>query len=164
MVPRHRPAIEMANVAGREAESTFIERLATTITKTQQSEIAEMRRIHERLFRAPLRRDERAHAALGLSAEEAGMNHMAGGMMLHGKRPFDRAFVDEMVPHHRGAIAMAEAVLEKADDPALRKLAEGITTAQRREIAAMEAFAKREYDEPGSMSGGPAPHHVENHE
>src|SRR4051794_6102786 len=66
MVPHHRSAIEMANVADREAESPFIERLATTITKTQQSEIAEMRRIHERLFRAPLRPDEGAHAALGL--------------------------------------------------------------------------------------------------
>ena len=164
MVPHHRSAIETANVADREAESPFIGRLATAITKTQQSEIAEMRRIHERLFRSPLRPDDGAHEALGLSTEEAVMNHMPGGMMLHGKRPFDRAFVDEMVPHHRGAIAMAEAVLEKADDPALRKLAEGIITAQRREIAAMEAFAKREYDEPRSMSGGPAPHHVENHE
>src|SRR5829696_1157154 len=131
MVPHHQSAIEMARVAEGE-------------------EIGQMRKIHERLFRSPLRPDEGAHDALGLSAEEAGMNHMDGGAMLRGKRPFDRAFVEEMVPHHEGAIAMARVVLNETRDPALRKLAQGIIRAQEREISEMNAFRKREY-------GGGAP-------
>ena len=126
MVPHHQSAIEMADVAEKEAESSFVKELASSITSAQQKEIAQMRKIHERLYKSPLRPDERAHEALGLSAEEAGMNHMDGGAMLRGKRPFDRAFVDAMVPHHEGAIAMARAVLKETRDPEVRELAQRI--------------------------------------
>src|SRR5215211_2093769 len=150
MVPHHQSAIEMARFAEGEGESAFVQELAGSITSAQEEEIGQMRKIHERLFRSPLRPDEGAHDALGLSAEEAGMNHMDGGAMLRGKRPFDRAFVEEMVPHHEGAIAMARVVLKETRDPELRKLAQGIIRAQEREISEMNAFRKREY-------GGGAP-------
>ena len=150
MVPHHQSAIEMAEVADKEGESSFVKELAGSITSAQEEEIAQMRKIHARLYRSPLRPDEGAHDALGLSAEEAGMNHMDGGAMLRGKRPFDRAFVDEMVPHHEGAIAMARAVLKETRDPELRKLAQDIIRAQEREISEMNDFRKREY-------GGGAP-------
>jgi uncharacterized protein (DUF305 family) len=117
MVPHHQSAIEMAGVAEREAESSFVQELASSITSAQEEEIGQMRKIHKRLYASALRPDEGAHDALGLSAEEAGMNHMDGGEMLRGKRPFDRAFVDEMIPHHEGAIAMAQAVHKQTYDP-----------------------------------------------
>ena len=34
-------------------------------------------------------------------------------------KPFDRAFIDEMIPHHQGAIRMARAELAKGSDPEL---------------------------------------------
>ncbi len=104
-----------------------------------------MGQIHERLFDAPLKPDMGAHMALGLSAQEAGMNHMDGANTISGKQPFDRAFVDEMVPHHEGATRMAEAVLAETDDPRLRNLGEGIIAAQKKEIAEMKRFREREY-------------------
>jgi uncharacterized protein (DUF305 family) len=158
MVPHHESAIDMARVAEREGESSFVKTLAGSITSAQEEEIGQMRKIHERLFRSPLRPDEGAHDALGLSAEEAGMNHMDGGAMLRGKRPFDRAFVDEMVPHHEGAIAMARGVLKETRDPELRKLAQDIIRAQEREISEMNAFRKREYGGPASSEAKPSAH------
>jgi uncharacterized protein (DUF305 family) len=145
MVPHHRSAVEMADVAETEAQSKFVKDLARDITRTQTEEISQMESIHQRLFNAPLKPDMRAHMGLGLSAQQAGMDHMDGAGMIRGKKPFDRAFVDEMIPHHRGAIRMAEAVLAKTRGPELRKLAEDVVTAQRREIAEMEAFREREY-------------------
>jgi uncharacterized protein (DUF305 family) len=150
MVPHHQSAIDMARVAEGEGESSFVKGLASAIISAQEQEIAEIREIHERLYRSPLRPDPGAHAALGLSAEEAGMHHMDAGAMLRGKRPFDRAFVDEMIPHHEGAIAMAREVLQETGDPEVRALAERIIRDQRREIAEMNAFREREY-------GGGAP-------
>lgn len=73
------------------------------------------------------------------------MGHMDGAGMLRDARPFDRAFVDEMVAHHKGAIRMAEAVMSRGRDPEVRRLAEGIVAAQRREIAAMSRFRERRY-------------------
>jgi uncharacterized protein (DUF305 family) len=104
-----------------------------------------------------LRPDEGAHDALGLSAQEAG-NHIDGGAMLRGKRPFDRAFVDEMVPHHEGAIAMARAVLKQTRDSELRKLAQGIIQTQEREIAEMNDFRKREYGGAAADKKAPSGH------
>ncbi len=145
MVPHHRSAVEMAEVAETEAQTEFVKNLASEITRTQTEEIEQMGRIHERLFDAPLKPDMGAHMALGLSAQQAGMNHMDGASTIRGKKPFDRAFVDEMVPHHEGATRMAEAVLAETDDRRLRELGEGIIAAQKKEIAEMKRFREREY-------------------
>lgn len=150
MVPHHRSAVDMARVAQTEAQSGFVKGLARDIVTSQTAEIAQMGRIHQRLFNAPLEPSMGGHMALGLSAEQAGMGHMDGARAIRGKKPFDRAFVDEMIPHHQGATRMAEAVLRRTQDAELRRLAEGIVAAQRREIAEMKAFREREY-------GGPVP-------
>ncbi len=155
MVPHHTSAVDMAKVAQQEAQSDFVKGLANDIVSSQTAEIEQMGSIHERLFKAPLKPDMGGHMALGLSAEEAGMGHMDGANMIRGKQPFDRVFVDEMVPHHQGAIRMAEAVKGKTRDPALRQLADDIVTAQRREIREMNDFREREFG--GPVPGVPAP-------
>lgn len=145
MVPHHVSAVEMAKVARTEARTPFVKNLAEDITSSQSAEVEQMKRIHERLFNVPLEPNMGGHMQLGLSAKEAGMDHMDGAAMIRGKRPFDRAFVDEMIPHHQGATRMAAAVLGKTRDPELRTLAEEIISAQRREISAMTQFREREY-------------------
>ncbi len=160
MVPHHSSAVDMAEVAETEAQTEFVKNLASDITRSQSEEIGQMGQIHERMFDAPLKPDMGAHMALGLSAQEAGMNHMDGASTIRGKKPFDRAFVDEMVPHHEGATRMAEAVLAETDDRQLRKLGEGIIAAQRKEIAEMKGFREGEYGAAAAAStqggGGPA--------
>lgn len=98
MVPHHTSAVQMAELAATEARTPFVRTLAAEIRASQEREIAQMRQIHQRLFGTALEPDMGGHMALGLSAEQAGMDHMDGEMMIRGKRPFDRAFVDEMVP------------------------------------------------------------------
>ena len=38
-------------------------------------------------------------------------------------KPFDRAFIDAMVPHHQGAVAMANQLLKQGEQPGLHKMA-----------------------------------------
>ncbi|ODN70957.1 CopM family metallochaperone [Methylobrevis pamukkalensis] len=64
--------------------------------------------------------------------------HEAMNVPLTGDADVD--FVRSMIPHHQGAIDMAEIVLKHGKDPAIRKLAEEIVAAQEKEIAEMNAW------------------------
>jgi len=48
-----------------------------------------------------------------------------------------------MIPHHQGAIDMAEVELKYGKDPALRKMAEDIIAAQKKEIEDFKAWQKK---------------------
>ena len=52
----------------------------------------------------------------------------------------DHDFVAMMIPHHQGAVDMAETELRYGKDPAIRRLARGIVAAQKREIAFMRQW------------------------
>lgn len=58
---------------------------------------------------------------------------------------YDLRFIDGMIPHHQGAIKMAEQVLQKSNNPELKKLAEEIIKAQKKEIAQMQEWRKTWY-------------------
>ncbi len=162
MTPHHESAVTMTEVAEERAESPEIKEIATGIAESQEPEIQQMQDIHQRLFASPLVPDPGAHEELGLSPEEAGSGHEDAAAKLETANPFDRAFVDEMVPHHEGAIRMAEAVLAVTEDTELQELAQGIVDTQKREIEEMNAFRAAEYGgtapEPGAHGGEePAP-------
>jgi len=71
------------------------------------------------------------------------MDQMHGPMMegVMASDP-DAAFVKGMIPHHKGAVAMAEIQLKYGQDPQLRKLAQEIIAAQDKEIELMEKWLK----------------------
>lgn len=56
--------------------------------------------------------------------------------------PFDRQFIDSMVPHHESALMMAQMAVTKARLPQVKALARGIISDQQREIAQMKAWRK----------------------
>jgi uncharacterized protein (DUF305 family) len=72
-----------------------------------------------------------------LARNDAAMTRMMAGMAVKPTGDVDRDFVDMMVPHHQGAIDMAEAVLRYGHNEAVRRLAQEIIVTQQEEIAAM---------------------------
>jgi len=58
------------------------------------------------------------------------MERMHEGMTARQTGNPDRDFVIQMIPHHQGAIDMAEALLIYGKDPELRQLAKGIIVEQ----------------------------------
>ena len=156
MVPHHQSAVEMARTARSRAKHIEIRELAQAIISTQQLEIRRMKEIHRRVFGEPLVADDGAHMKLGLSAADAGMDH--GGMAgLESARPFDRAFIDAMIPHHAGAIRMAHAVMADAPDDEIVDLADGIIQAQSKEIRQLNEWRVRWYGERSPAGGVPQP-------
>ena len=53
---------------------------------------------------------------------------------------FEKAFIDGMIVHHEGAVAMAQMVLQKSQRPELVQLAHDIIAAQTREINMMHEW------------------------
>ena len=71
------------------------------------------------------------------TAVEDAMARMDRDMMRPPSGDADRDFATMMIPHHQGAVEMAEAELRFGRDPVLRRLAQGIIVEQRQEIAVM---------------------------
>ncbi len=65
---------------------------------------------------------------------------MDGMMSMKSTGDPDKDFAMMMIPHHQGAIDMAEIQLKYGKDPALKKMAQDIIDAQKREIDAFKAW------------------------
>ena len=75
----------------------------------------------------------------------AGMDQMNTDMMAGATATDpDVAFVCAMIPHHRGAIAMAKAEIAHGDDEWAKTLAGQIIAAQEKEIAEMLAWLDKQ--------------------
>ncbi|MDG4574522.1 MAG: DUF305 domain-containing protein [Defluviicoccus sp.] len=75
-----------------------------------------------------------------ISAYQAVNEKMHRDMMITFTGDADRDFVAGMIPHHQGAIDMAEVVLKYGKNPKIRTLAQEIIVAQNKEIALMKAW------------------------
>lgn len=72
-----------------------------------------------------------------LAGNDAAMAKMMAGMAPRPTGDIDKDFVDMMVPHHQGAIDMAELELRYGKNDHLKALAQEIIVTQQQEIAAM---------------------------
>ncbi|MBN3890230.1 MAG: DUF305 domain-containing protein [Nostoc sp. JL31] len=84
------------------------------------------------------------------------MNH-GGGMMNHSMgmdlgpadANFDLRFIDAMIPHHQGAVEMANVAQQKSKRPEIKKLADNIIKSQNQEITQMKQWREAWYPKAG---------------
>jgi uncharacterized protein (DUF305 family) len=76
-----------------------------------------------------------------------GMGVMMDPQELANQEPFDKAFIDAMIPHHQSAIEMALVAREKSKNPQIKELAENIISAQQTEIEQMKQWREQWYPE-----------------
>ncbi len=139
MVPHHEGAVDMAEVALKNAEHEEIRRLAEDIVSTQEAEIRALKSIKKEEFGTP-------RVPMDISAGQMrGMGMAADPRSLAKADPFDKAFIDSMIPHHRSAIEMAEVTAKETQNPQIEDLAKGIVEAQKREISQMEQWRRQWY-------------------
>jgi uncharacterized protein (DUF305 family) len=138
MVPHHQGAVEMAEVALENAEHEEIKQLSQNIISTQRAEIEQLKAIKQQEFGT-------SKVPMEMSAQEMQMMGMTDPEALADSEPFDKAFIDAMIPHHESAISMAQVAYRQSNNPEIKTLAEGIVEAQTREITQMEAWRQQWY-------------------
>jgi uncharacterized protein (DUF305 family) len=72
-----------------------------------------------------------------LAENRAAMSKMMQGMNIKPSGDVDRDFAVMMIPHHQGAVDMAQAELQYGHSEQLRRIARQIIASQPKEIAAM---------------------------
>lgn len=140
MVPHHRDAIEMANAAKtRGLSKAELQKSADDIVDSQRREIDQMLAWREEWFGS---RDlgPVLPEVLGVAESELGMKHGTADEIA-GAVDVDAKFAELMIPHHRGAIAMAKVANERGQHEQIKSLADAIIEAQEREIATLEKHA-----------------------
>jgi uncharacterized protein (DUF305 family) len=128
MIIHHEGAITMAKQALEEAERPEIKTLAEAIVTAQEQEITQLRS-----WRGEWYPDLATSAGMGM---DMGTMEVSDDT----SKPFDQRFIEAMIPHHEGAIAMARDAQQKAERQEIKDLAAEIITAQEGEIAQMKQW------------------------
>ncbi|MDH6125689.1 DUF305 domain-containing protein [Kitasatospora sp. GP82] len=145
MIPHHRQAVAMAELAADRASSAQVKELATKIKGAQDPEIARMSGWLTGWGRQVPGND--GMASMPGMDHSASPGHSMAGMMSDEEMAklksasgadFDEAFLAMMVAHHEGAVTMAKDEIAKGAYQPAKTLADSISTSQTAEITEMK--------------------------
>ena len=154
MVPHHQGAVEMAKIAQQRAEHPEIKTMADAIIRAQEGEITQMKAWRKAWFGSdqtpPL---DKMPMVPGMGGAHGGHGGESGTMDMAADvqqlrtagNPFDKAFIDAMIPHHESAIEAARVAQVKAERPEIKELARAIIADQQREIEQMKQWRQAWY-------------------
>lgn len=138
MIAHHQGAVDMAKAAQANAKHSELKAMADNIVTAQEKEIADMLAWQKDWGYPPTSaEDMQDHSAMGM------MDSMSGMMTeLEGKAgdDFDKAFLEQMILHHQGAIDMAAPGKDNALRQEIKDLSSAIVNDQMKEIAQMRTW------------------------
>ena len=147
MIPHHQDAIDMGNLARERAEHMEIRQLAENVIRDQSKEISWMRSWYKAWYGTDVPDYQEAVGGGGMHWRGNSTGMMSGGMgermtdlgQLGNATPFDKEFIEQMVPHHQMAIMMAQ-MIQNSDRKEMRDLGSSIIRSQSSEVAQMREW------------------------
>ncbi len=85
------------------------------------------------------------HEQMGHGSMGMGSGGMARQMVMENGKYSDERFIDAMIPHHQGAIAMAEVALKNAEHNEIVQLSENVVSTQQSEIEELKSIKQEEF-------------------
>ncbi|MDX2240365.1 MAG: DUF305 domain-containing protein [Leptolyngbyaceae cyanobacterium bins.302] len=148
MIPHHEGAVVMAKAAQQQSKRPEIQKLAADIIKAQDKEIAQMQQWRTAWYPKAPSTPVAWHAKMGHSMAMSADQIKAMRMDMDlgaADADFDKRFIDAMIPHHEGAVVMANDAWQKSKRPEIQKLAQEIIGSQKNEIEQMQQWRKAWY-------------------
>jgi uncharacterized protein (DUF305 family) len=150
MAVHHQGAVVMAEEALTKAQHPELKKLAQDIIAAQNSEISQMKEWRTAWYPQADSTPMAYHAQMGHMMPMS--DEQKQGMMMNqdlgsADAEFDLRFINAMLPHHEGALMMAQDALSKSQRPEIKKLAQAILTSQQQEIAQMKQWKKDWYQQ-----------------
>ncbi len=140
MIAHHQGAVDMANLALKNAKHQDVKDLATAIVSAQTSEISNMT-AWQKTWGYPASSGEMMmdHSSMGMENTNAGMMNELNGKT---GEAFDKAFLEQMIMHHQSALNMAAPGKTNAQHQEVKDLITAIIAAQTKEIQQMKQWQK----------------------
>lgn len=150
MTPHHQGAVEMAKEALQKSKRPEIKQLADNIIKAQNKEIEQMKQWRKGWYPKAGDKPMAYHAQMGhmmeMSPEQ--MKAMMMSMDLGAADDkFDLRFINAMIPHHEGALVMAQDALSKSKRSEIKQLSQDILSSQQKEIDQMKQWRQGWYNQ-----------------
>ncbi|MEU8896459.1 DUF305 domain-containing protein [Nocardia sp. NPDC048505] len=139
MYPHHAQAVEMAKLVPSRSQNPQLLALATAVEQAQAPEMQQISALLQS-FGKPVPSASGDHSGHGatmpgmMSAEQLDALRAASGTA------FDRQWLEMMIQHHQGAIAMSDTEIANGVNPESVALARAVITAQRAEIDTMNGM------------------------
>ena len=148
MILHHQGAIAMSQEALKNSQRPEILQLAQDIIAAQEKEIAQLQAWRSAWYPdAPAEFfgwNSSMNHTMAMSPEEMSMMRMDGDLG-PADAEFDLRFLDMMIPHHEGAVVMAEDALANSSHPEIKTLSESIISSQQAEIDEMKQWREDWY-------------------
>jgi uncharacterized protein (DUF305 family) len=129
ILPLHDKAVAVAVIA-RKRGNAFVRGIANDVAGSQPSETARIRAIGSALFAAGV-----PVGTLGVPPSTAVDVDLKA---LRTAKPFEKAFLEAMIPIHEATIALAKAEIAKGDQVDLKTTSQAIIDAEQAQLKAMK--------------------------
>jgi uncharacterized protein (DUF305 family) len=150
MIPHHEGAIIMANDLLKKSKRPELIKLAKNIIKDQEKEIKQMKKWRKTWYakapNTPISWHSQMNHSMAMTPEQIKMMRMDMDLG-NANDQYDLRFINAMIPHHEGALTMAEDLLKKSKRSEMKKLGKNIISSQKAEINQMKQWRKSWYGE-----------------
>ncbi|WP_017305282.1 DUF305 domain-containing protein [Spirulina subsalsa] len=148
MIPHHEGAVMMAQEVLAKSQKPELLALATEIIEAQTQEIGQMQEWRQTWYpdapETPMAWDAQTNEMIPMSAARISAMRMEMDLG-EADEEFEKRFIQAMIPHHEGALMMAEDLKAKSERSEMQLFAQGIIDSQAAEIGQMRQWLTEWY-------------------
>jgi uncharacterized protein (DUF305 family) len=127
MIPHHQEAVETSAYLLTRTDNPDLRQFLQSVITVQAKEVQQMKQWHRQWLNKPYAANGNYQPMMGNLTNLAGVD-------------LDRAYIEGMIGHHQGAIAMTKQALQFTQRPALKTMAETIIRTQSEEVSQLQGW------------------------